>query len=332
MVVFTLFIFLPGPEQQSAGQRTDVATLGAIKKEMGLDKSKSAQLVAYLNDLSPVGIHPNDSFSKAKYTYLSLWKVDDNKQVVALKWPYLRRSYQSNKKVSLILGEALPNTVILALSAFIIAGIFGILFGVIAAIKRHTLTEASLMVFAILGVSAPSFFAAILIAWLFGYAWHAYTGLDMYGSLYQIDAFTGKTLALKNLILPAIALGLRPLSIITQLTRSSMLDVLSQDYIRTATAKGLPYYKVMAKHALRNALNPVLTAVSGWLASLLAGAFFIEYIFNWHGLGKVTVDALTTSDFPVVMGSVLLTALVFVIINIATDVLYALLDPRARNV
>lgn len=186
------------------------------------------------------------------------------------------------------------------------------------------------MVIAILGISVPSFFAAIIIAWLFGFEWRQYTGLNMFGSLYEVDPFKGETLALQNVILPAIALGIRPLAIITQLTRSSMLDVLSQDYIRTATAKGLSRRLVIAKHALRNALNPVLTAVSGWLASLLAGAFFIEYIFNWRGLGKVTVDALTTSDFPVVMGSVLIVAIIFISINIVVDILYGVLDPRVR--
>jgi ABC-type dipeptide/oligopeptide/nickel transport system permease component len=115
-----------------------------------------------------------------------------------------------------------------------------------------------------------------------------------------------------------------------QLSRSSMLDVLSQDYIRTATAKGLSYYAVIIGHALKNALNPVLTAVSGWLASLLAGAFFVETIFSWHGIGKVTVDALGTYDFPVVMGAVLFVAMIFVTVNILLDIAYGILDPRVR--
>ena len=187
------------------------------------------------------------------------------------------------------------------------------------------------MLTANLGVSVPSFFAGILIAWFFGYVLADITGLSMFGSLYEIDPYKGKMLALQNLILPAIALGIRPLAIITQLTRSSMLDVLSQDYIRTATAKGLAPKTVIIKHALRNALNPVLTSVSGWLASLLAGAFFIEYIFNWHGIGKLTVDALLTADFPVVMGSVLFIALIFVIVNTLADILYGVLDPRVRT-
>jgi peptide/nickel transport system permease protein len=131
-------------------------------------------------------------------------------------------------------------------------------------------------------------------------------------------------------MLPAIALGIRPLAIITQLTRSALLDVLSQDYIRTAYAKGLSTTKVVFRHALPNAMNPVVTAISGWLAELLAGSFFVEYIFGWKGVGKITVDALDKFDFPLVMGSVLLTAFIFIIVNLITDMLYGWLDPRVR--
>jgi peptide/nickel transport system permease protein len=152
----------------------------------------------------------------------------------------------------------------------------------------------------------------------------------MTGSLYDLDPFQGKVLQLQNLVLPALTLGIRPLAIVTQLTRSAMLDVLKQDYIRTARAKGLPQRAVVWRHALPNALNPVMTAVTGWFAELLAGAFFVEYIFGWKGLGKVTVDALEKLDYPVVMGSILLTAALFVVVNTLADLLYARLDPRIR--
>jgi peptide/nickel transport system permease protein len=152
----------------------------------------------------------------------------------------------------------------------------------------------------------------------------------MTGSLFYTDPFVGKQLAIKNIILPALTLGIRPLAIITQLTRSAMLDVLEQDYIRTAYAKGLKKTRVIWKHALRNALNPVVTAITGWFAELLAGAFFVEYIFGWKGIGKVTVDALEKLDFPVVMGSVLITASFFVIVNILADLLYGWIDPRVK--
>ena len=117
---------------------------------------------------------------------------------------------------------------------------------------------------------------------------------------------------------------------LTQLTRNSMLEALSQDYIRTARAKGISYRRVVVRHALRNALNPVVTSASGWLASLLAGAVFVEYVFDWKGMGVVIVDALDKYDFPVVMGAILFICVILVIINILTDLLYAVLDPRIR--
>lgn len=153
----------------------------------------------------------------------------------------------------------------------------------------------------------------------------------MTGSLYEVDDFgEGKYIQWKNLILPAIVLGIRPLAVVIQLMRNSLLEVMSQDYIRTAKAKGLSMYKIIKKHALKNALNPVVTAVSGWFASLLAGAVFVEYIFNWNGLGKEIVNALNTLDLPVIMGSVLVIAAMFIIINIFVDVIYGWLDPRIR--
>jgi peptide/nickel transport system permease protein len=157
------------------------------------------------------------------------------------------------------------------------------------------------------------------------------TGLNLTGNLYEIDDFgNGKYLQLKNLILPAFTLGIRPLSIVVQLSRNSMLDVLSQNYIRTAKAKGLSQNKIIFRHALRNSLNPVITAVSGWFASLMAGVVFVEYIFGWKGLGYVIVDALNKFDFPVVIGCVLTISVIFIVINTLVDILYMVLDPRIR--
>jgi peptide/nickel transport system permease protein len=197
-------------------------------------------------------------------------------------------------------------------------------------VKQNTWMDTSAVFTSVLGISAPSFFIGIIFAYLFGFVLSDYTGLNMTGSLYEYDAFAGRQLQLRNLILPALTLGIRPLAIITQLTRSAMLDVLDQDYIRTAYAKGLKKKTVIFRHALRNALNPVITAITGWFAELLAGAFFVEYIFGWQGIGKVTVDALEKLDFPVVMGSVLVTAAFFIVVNILADLLYGVVDPRIR--
>lgn len=329
VVLFLLFAILPGDAaRMTQGQRTDVASLEAVKKEFGLDQPKHIQFFYYLNDLSPLSFHADDSANALKYQYLKVLPL--GKHAMVLKFPYLRRSYQSQKKVSDILLDTIPNTAVLAVASMIIACLIGIFLGVLAAVYRDTWIDKFSLSFAILGISMPSFFAAIIIAWLFAFVLGEYTGLNLSGSLYDYDPFYGKILNLKNLILPAITLGLRPLSIIVQLTRSSMLDVLSKDYIRTARAKGLNNRQIIWRHALKNALNPVVTAVSGWFASLMAGAFFVEYIFGWNGLGKVTVDALELSDLPVVMGAVLFIAFLFVIINILVDVLYAVLDPRVR--
>ena len=158
-----------------------------------------------------------------------------------------------------------------------------------------------------------------------------YTHLNMFGNLYTVDDYgTGEYLDIKNLILPALTLGIRPLATLTQLTRNSLLEALSQDYIRTAKAKGMSFGRVVFRHALRNALNPVVTSASGWLAGLLAGAVFVEYVFDWKGMGVVIVNGLDQYDFPVVMGAILFICVLLIVINILTDILYAVLDPRVR--
>jgi peptide/nickel transport system permease protein len=329
-LVFFLFNVLPGdPARLVMGQRSDNATLENTRREMNLDKPLLTRYIIYINDLLPLAIHGSDTAAKEKYHYAKLFPVSKNYSLV-MKWPYLGRSYSSKKQVDTILAEALPSTVVLAVAAMTLATILGILLGILAALKQNTWLDTSAIAASVAGISMPSFFAGLIIAYIFGYLLHNYMGLNMTGSLWEYDAFTGRHLALRNLILPALALGIRPLAIITQLTRSALLDVLSQDYVRTAYAKGLSKTKVVFRHALPNALNPVITAVSGWFAELLAGTFFIEYIFGWKGVGKITVDALDKFDFPLVMGSVLLTAFVFIIINLFTDLLYGWIDPRVR--
>ncbi len=330
LVVFILFNILPvDPARMTMGQRADVQSLDAVRKEFGLDQSKGMQFIHYVNDLLPLSIHQNTPENQAKYQYQKLLKLGE-KEVLVIKKPYLRRSYQTKRDVSGILWETVPNTFVLAASAMFFATLIGVFLGVLSAVYKDTWIDKLANSFAILGISAPSFFAGILIAWLFGFVLAPYTGLNMSGSLYSYDPFLGEVITWKNLILPMVTLALRPLAIIVQLTRSAMLDVMAQDYIRTAKAKGLNKSRIIFKHALKNALNPVITAVSGWFASLLAGSFFVEYIFGYNGLGRTTVNALEMSDFPVVMGSILFIAMVFVIMNIIVDILYAWIDPRVK--
>lgn len=326
VVVFFLFQGFGDPARLVLGQAGDSTTIKNIRIELALDQPKWKQFVLYLNDVSPVAVHTAADIEKKQLKGFFI----GGEQKLGIKVPYLRRSYQTKKDVGEVLMEALPGTLVLALAAMCIATLIGILLGILAAVKQNTWMDTSAIFASVLGISAPSFFMGIVLAYLFGFVLSPYTGLHMTGSLFQIDPFTGKELQLKNLILPAITLGIRPLAIITQLTRSSMLDVLDQDYIRTAYAKGLSKKIVIFRHALRNALNPVITAITGWFAELLAGAFFVEYIFGWKGIGKVTVDALEKLDFPVVMGSVLITATFFIVVNILADLLYGIVDPRVR--
>ncbi len=335
-VVFLLFNVLPGdPARMMLGQRADMASVEAINHDLGLDQPMAKQYLGFLNDLSPVSVHNNtntDSYwflDEEKYSYVKLFSIAEQSYV--LKKPYLRRSYQSKRKVSEILADAFPNTILLAAVSIIFATILGVLIGILVAVKKNIFFEKLALVFSVLGMSIPSFFAAILMAWVFAFLLADVTGLNMFGSLYTVDDYgTGEYLSLRNLILPAITLGIRPLAIVVELTRSSLLEVLSQDYIRTAKAKGLSKYKVVMGHALKNAMNPVITAVSGWFASLMAGAVFVEYVFDWKGVGVVIVDALEKYDFPVIMGSVLIISVLLVIINILVDIVYAFLDPRIR--
>ena len=326
ILVFVLFQGFGDPSRLVMGQTGDAKTQAAIRKELYLDQPKWKQFLLYLNDISPLSIHADEEIQRKDLTGIFIGGTTN----LALKLPYLRTSYQSRKPVGKILMEALPGTLMLAFAAMFIAVLIGIPLGVVAAVKQNTWMDTSAVFASIVGISAPSFFMAIIMAYLFGFVWSDWTGLHITGSWFDIDSTGARRLTLQNLILPAVTLGIRPLAIITQLTRSAMLDVLDQDYIRTAYAKGLSPNVVIWKHALRNALNPVITAITGWFAELLAGAFFVEWIFGWKGIGKVTVDALEKLDFPVVMGSVLVSALFFILVNIVADVLYGIVDPRVR--
>ena len=322
-IIFLLFNILPGdPARMMVGQRTDNATLESIRHELGLDRPVAWQYLRYLNDLSPLSIHhPREPASyiyleKEKYEPCYILLAFSSARVLVLKSPYLGRSFQSRNKVGSVLLQALPNTFILALASMALAFFLGTAAGILAAIKKDGIYDRMALVVSSLGMSLPSFFAAILIGWLFAYKMQDITGLNLTGNLMEVDTFgEGVHLRLKNLVLPAVTLGIRPLSVVFQLSRNSMLDVLSQDYIRTARAKGLAFRRILMRHALKNSLNPLVTAVSGWFASLMAGVIFVEYIFGWKGLGYVIVNALNHYDFPLVLGSVIMISLIFVRIS-----------------
>jgi len=336
-VIFLLFNILPGdPARMMLGQNETAEQVAIVKKKYGFDQPLGKQYLYYLNDLSPLSFH---SSNEDDYTFLSEKKYNATKMfsvgntAVVIKAPYLRESFQKNgKKVSSVISETLPNTFVLAVSAITIAMILGVLLGIVSAMYKDSWLDKLIQLVSTFGMSVPSFFSAIIFAWLFGFLLHEYTGLNMTGSLYEVDDFgEGKYIQWKNLILPAIVLGIRPLAVVSQLMRNSLLEVMSTDYIRTAKAKGLKLFTVIRKHALKNAMNPVVTAISGWFASMLAGAVFVEYIFGWNGLGKEIVDALNTLDLPVIMGAVIVIASLFIIINIFVDVIYGWLDPKVSR-
>src|SRR5690606_25084741 len=244
-VIFFLFTVLPGdPARMMLDQNEDSEQLAAVKKKYGFDKPVSTQYLYYLNDLSPLSFH---SKNPGDYTYLSEGKYNAVRVFsiaeisVVLKTPYLRESFQkSGKKVTQVIAETLPNTFVLAIAAITIAMFLGVFFGIVSALFKDTWLDKLIQVLSTFGMSIPSFFSAILFAWIFGFLLHEYTNLNMTGSLYEVDDFEESiNIKWKNLILPAIVLGIRPLAVIIQLMRNSLLEVLNQDYIRTARAKGL---------------------------------------------------------------------------------------------
>ena len=254
----------------------------------------------------------------------------------------LGTSYYTKTPVMREIFARFPATIELAVSSIIFASIFGILIGVISAVKKNSVFDSAGMVVALIGVSMPIFWLGILLIILFSGALHILPSGGRIDTLLRPDTITGFFLidslltgniaaffsTLEYLLLPSFALGMYSMAIITRMTRSSMLDTLGQDYIRTARAKGITEGKVIRLHALRNALIPIITVIGLQFGSLLGGAVLTETVFSWPGIGAYTVACILKSDFPVVQGVVILVAITFVIINLVVDIVYALLDPR----
>jgi peptide/nickel transport system permease protein len=231
----------------------------------------------------------------------------------------LGRSFATNRDVLDSILERLPATALLAFASILVAVLIGIPLGVLSALRRNSAMDFISMLFALAGISIPVFFLGILFAWIVGFwlRWLPVTGyIDERG--------------LAALVLPALTLGTRPLALVARLMRSSMLEVLRREYICAARARGASEWLVVLKHALINALNPVLTAISGSLADLLAGAFFVEFIFQWPGMGLLAIRAIRTLDITLIQGTVLVAAVIFVLVNLLTDLFYKLLDPRVE--
>lgn len=253
-------------------------------------------------------------------------------------------SYYSKTPVLKEILSRFPATIELAVAAIILASLFGTLIGVVSAVKKNSILDHSGMLLALIGVSMPIFWLGIMLIILFAGILHVLPSSGRIDPLLQPTGGTGFYLidtmvsgnieafvdAVKHLLLPAVALGMYSMAIIARITRSSMLETLNQDYIRTARAKGVKESKVIFHHALRNAMIPITTVIGLQLGSLLGGAVLTETVFSWPGIGHYTVECILKSDFPVVQGVVLLVACIYVLINLIVDIIYAFLDPRIK--
>jgi peptide/nickel transport system permease protein len=289
VVVFLVLHLVPGnPAQVIAGADAPPATVRQIEIELGLDKPLPEQYAIYMS---------------------RVLQGD------------LGRSLRSRRPVLSDILDALPNTIELTLVAAVITPIVAVPLGVMAAARRRTPVDSSLMLVSMLGITAPPFATALGLMWLFGYQLRWFPISGDAGPLWTPDG-------VRSVFLPALALAIAAVAALARLTRSAMLDVLNQDYVRTARAKGLREQVVLLQHGLRNALLPVVTVIGLQVALLLSGAFVTETVFAWPGIGRLAVFAISARDFPVVQGTVLVIALLFVLINLVVDVMYAYVDPR----
>jgi len=230
----------------------------------------------------------------------------------------LGRSFITNRPVLQSIAEKFPNTLRLAFSAMVVATLIGLVVGIISAVRPYSLWDRLSMTFALAGISVPVFWVGLILILVVAVQFR----------LLPPSGFGGGNI--KYLILPAITLGTRSAAFIARMTRANMLEVIHEDYIRTARSKGLREFWVINKHALRNVMIPIITVLGMDFGSYLSGSVLTESIFGWPGLGRFTLQAILKRDFPVIQGAVLFMAVIFVTVNLAVDLLYSVLDPRIR--
>ncbi len=225
-------------------------------------------------------------------------------------------SYTQRKPVGMLMGQAFQVTAALALAAYVFALVLGLIIGVVSAAKRGTWVDKTLMSLSIFGISAPVFWVAIILQIIFALHLHLFPLSGIKTPVY--------------FVLPTVALGVRYAASIARVTRTSMLEVLSQDFMRTAEAKGLAYWVIVIRHAMRNALIPIITIAGTQLGDIFTGSILIESIFSMPGMGKMMLDAINARDLPLIQGGVMYIALICVVVYFVVDVLYAVVDPRIR--
>ena len=289
ILVFLVLQLVPGnPAQVIAGSDAPPETVKAIERELGLDRPLPEQYARYLGN-----VLQGD----------------------------LGRSLRSKRPVLDDVMDALPNTIQLTLAAAIITPLIAIPLGVLAAARRGSAVDSALMLGSMLGITAPVFAIALALMWVFGYQLRVFPISGYGGPIWTPSG-------LRSVALPALTLAVGAVATMARLTRSAMLEVLGQDYVRTARAKGLREWVVLLRHGLNNAMLPIITVIGLQVAYLLSGAVVTETIFAWPGIGRLAVYAIQSRDFPVVQGTVLVISLTFVLVNLIVDILYAFIDPR----
>ncbi|MDI3269964.1 MAG: ABC transporter permease [Bacillota bacterium] len=293
ILVFLIMHLAPGdPALIMLGPKATAESLARLRHEMGLDQPLPVQYIRWLGKV----LHGD-----------------------------LGRSIQLKRDVAELLRTRIVATGLLTLAAGLLATGAGVAMGIVAAVRQYSLWDRGTMVLALVGYAIPVFFLGLVLQIGFGYRWPILpvSGMNSPGQ-------SGWGDLLWHLILPALTLATGAIALIARMTRSSMLEVIRQDYIRTARAKGLKERTVVYKHALRNALIPVITVVGLQVGYLLGGAVLVEMVFSWPGIGLLMVNAILARDFPVVQGAVLVVATAYVLTNLLVDVLYSLADPRIR--
>jgi ABC-type dipeptide/oligopeptide/nickel transport system permease component len=284
LITFILMYIVPGdPVLSMVGERSDQATIDRLRAELHLNDPLYLQYAKYMGNV-----------------------LQGN----------LGRSFINQRPVSESIMETFPKTLRLAFSAMLLATLFGVVMGIISAVRPHTFWDRFLMLLTLGGISVPVFWLALILIWV----------VAVYLQWLPPSGYGGGNI--KYLVLPALALGTQSAAFIARITRAYMLEILSQTFIVTARAKGVHRFWVINKHALRNVLIPVITIIGTEFGNYLSGSVLTESIFGWPGLGRFTLEAILKRDFPVIQGAVLYMAIVFVLVNLAVDLLYGYLDPR----
>jgi peptide/nickel transport system permease protein len=312
-VTFFINNVLPSdPARMVAGAQARPKDVERIRQQLGLDRPVLEQYGRFMRRLVHFGPSQFTPKDPVHGTCANVWRLHFD----------LGKSYQQRRAVTTILGERLPRTLFLALAAVLIQTLLGVITGLIAAVKRNTAVDHVTVGGSLVGISAPTFIIGLALQFVLAHRLR----------LLPLDGFGDTNVQhVVCLILPALTLGIYGAAYYTRIVRDELITSIKQDHVRTARAKGLPMWRVWLKHALRNALVPLVTLIGLDLGALVGGAIVTETLFRWPGLGALSVSALLDRDGPVIMGTVIISSAAIVLANLVVDLSYALLDPRVRT-